>query len=167
MDLLCGKLFWELEQTRTTAFWDTPHRPWLPILVVHIRPKSKQDKVKVTNFKKLPKIQILKFCKKLYTWHTFWSCLIRCINVNGSNQNSRCYRADAGCRTDGQTDGRLQWNWLHHRKWSQLRCNPASDSSWFLLLVVVEIVVGRMDRRTDRQREWNQYTPQQLRCVGV
>ena len=25
---------------------------------------------------------------------------------------------------------------------------------------------GRMDRRTDRRTEWNQYTPQQLRCSG-
>ena len=25
---------------------------------------------------------------------------------------------------------------------------------------------GRTDGRTDGQTEWNQYTPQQLRCVG-
>ena len=25
---------------------------------------------------------------------------------------------------------------------------------------------GRMDGRTDRRMEWNQYTPQQLLCVG-
>ena len=41
--------------------------------------KSKQDKVKVTKLKKLPKLQILEFNKKLYTQHIFWSCLIRCI----------------------------------------------------------------------------------------
>ena len=29
-------------------------------------PKSNQDKVKVTNLKKIPKLQILKFCKKLF-----------------------------------------------------------------------------------------------------
>ena len=44
-------------------------------------PKSKDDKVKVTNLKKLSKIQILKFCKKLYMQHTFGSCLIRCVNM--------------------------------------------------------------------------------------
>ena len=44
-----------------------------------------------------------------------------------------------------QMDRGLQWNWLHHRKWSLLRRNPASDSSWFLLLVVVEIVVILLD----------------------
>ena len=43
--------------------------------------KSKQDKVKVTNFKKLPKLQIFKFCKNHFTRHTSWSCLIRCVNV--------------------------------------------------------------------------------------
>ena len=42
-------------------------------------PKSKQDKVKI--FKKLPKIQILKFGKKLYMQHTVCSCFIRCINM--------------------------------------------------------------------------------------
>ena len=44
-------------------------------------PKSKQDKVKVTHFKKLPKIQFLKFYKKLQTRHTFWGCLVPCINM--------------------------------------------------------------------------------------
>ena len=44
-------------------------------------PKSKEDKVKFTTFKKLPAIQILKFCKKLYMQQTFWSCLIRCVNM--------------------------------------------------------------------------------------
>ena len=49
--------------------------------------------------------------------------------------------------TDGQTDGRLQWNWPHHRKWSQLWRNPASDSSWCLLFVVVEIAVILLDKK--------------------
>ena len=55
-------------------------------MITHIRDsyqiqKSKQDKFKITNFKKLPKIQNLKFCMKVYMQHTFWSCLIRCINM--------------------------------------------------------------------------------------
>ena len=59
--------------TRTPSFWgypppshDYPHH-W-----VILDPKSKKDKVKVTNFKKLPKFH--------YTWHT-WSCLIKCANM--------------------------------------------------------------------------------------
>ena len=40
-------------------------------------PKSKQDKVKVTNLKKNAKH--LESCKQ--TLHTFWSYLIRCLNM--------------------------------------------------------------------------------------
>ena len=42
-----------------------------------------QVKVKATNWKKkiAPKIQILKFCKRLCMRHTFWICLIACINM--------------------------------------------------------------------------------------
>ena len=39
---------------------------------------------KVTNVKKKkkkPKIHILRFYNKCNTWHTFWICLIRCINM--------------------------------------------------------------------------------------
>ena len=50
-----------------------PRRP----MITHTDPKSKQDKVKVTNLKKLPKIQ--NFARNIYTQHIFWSCLIRCI----------------------------------------------------------------------------------------
>ena len=42
-------------------------------------PMSKQDKVKVTNSKNLPKIKILGYCNNLYT--AYWSCLIRCANM--------------------------------------------------------------------------------------
>ena len=38
--------------------------------------KTKLKQVKVTHFKKLPTL-----CKKLDMQHTFWSCLIRCINI--------------------------------------------------------------------------------------
>ena len=40
-----------------------------------------QDKVKVTILKKLPKIQILEFKKNLNMRQTFWSWLIRCVNM--------------------------------------------------------------------------------------
>ena len=52
-------------------------------------------------------------CKKLYTWHSFWSCLIRCIYIyiyiyiyiwNGSSKNCWRYRADTIPSTDGRTD---------------------------------------------------------------
>ena len=44
-------------------------------------PKSKQDKVKVTNLKNLTKFWTFELWKILYTRHTFWSCLIRCVNM--------------------------------------------------------------------------------------
>ena len=47
----------------------------------HQIPSQKKTKSKLQNFKKLLKIQILKFCKKLYMRHTFWSCLMRYINM--------------------------------------------------------------------------------------
>ena len=76
---------WKQPLTRTTrmpAFWYTPAAPWLPILVIHIRSQVKLRQSQSYKFKKkLSIIKILEFCKKLYTWHTFWSCLIRCINM--------------------------------------------------------------------------------------
>ena len=68
--------------TRTPAFWDTPTAPWLPILVIHIRSQVKTRQSQSYKLKKKkPKIQIFKFCQKFHKRHTFWSCLIRCINM--------------------------------------------------------------------------------------
>ena len=72
-------------------------------------PKSKQDKIKVTNLKNLAKIKISKFCTKLYMQHTFWSCFIRCIHMKWiplvlwklQSGHDSVHR-----RTDRQTDGR-------------------------------------------------------------
>ena len=72
--------------TRMPAFWSYP--PPLhdyPYYWFISDPKSKQDKVKVTNLKNLPKIQMLNFAKKLDKRHTFLSCLIRYVWLwNGS-----------------------------------------------------------------------------------
>ena len=68
--------------TRVPAFWGYPLLPHdYPYYWVILDPKSKQDKVKVTNLKNLPKVQILEFWNKHYTWHTFRSCMIRCVNM--------------------------------------------------------------------------------------
>ena len=64
----------------------TPPPPWLPILVIHIRSQVKTSQSQSYKFQKLVKIWIFKFCKVLYTWHTFWSCLIRCINMKWIQQ---------------------------------------------------------------------------------
>ena len=115
-----------LIRTRTPAFWDTHHHP----MITHTSgsrqiPSQNKTKLKLQILKTMSKIQILTFCKILHTRHTFWSCLIRCIDMiwNESNQNCRRYRADTGWgtdeRKDGQTDGRSETNIPPNQ---QLRC---------------------------------------------
>ena len=68
--------------TRTPAFWGYPPPPHdYPYHWVILDPKSKEDKVKVTNFKNSPKFQVFEFWNRHYTWHIFLSCLIRCANM--------------------------------------------------------------------------------------
>ena len=110
----------ELEQIERLHSEIPPAAPWLPTLVIHIR---SQDKVKVTHFKKLPKIQILKFGKKLHMRHIFWSYLIRYIDMK----------------------------WIRPELYALQSGHGMPDR--------------RMDGRTNRRTEWNQYTPQQLRCA--
>ena len=66
--------------TRTPAFCGYPRRlmiNWSYFWVI-LDPKSKEDKVKVTNLKNLPKLQMFEFWNNLYTRHTFWSCCPAC-----------------------------------------------------------------------------------------
>ena len=94
--------------TRTPAFWGYPLPPHdYPYYWVILDPKWKEDRVKITNLKNLPKFQIFKFWNKHYTRHTFWSCLIRCANMKWirwillkiQSGHDSVHR-----RTDGQTD---------------------------------------------------------------
>ena len=60
-------------------FWGYPPPPHdYPHYWVILDPKSKEDKVKVTNIKNLPKFQIFEFWNK---HNTFSSCLTRCANM--------------------------------------------------------------------------------------
>ena len=61
----------QLERLRSEDSHDYPYHG------VILDPKSKEDKVKVTNFKNSPKFQIFEF----WNGHTFLSCLIRCANM--------------------------------------------------------------------------------------
>ena len=102
------KLLGLTRTTRTPAFWRYPSPPNdYPYHWVILDPKSKEDKVKVTNLKNLQKFQIFQCWNGHYTQDTFWSCLIRCANMkwirwvllkiqSGHNSVHR--------RTDGQTD---------------------------------------------------------------
>ena len=68
--------------TRTPVFWGYPPPPHdHPYYWVILDPKSKEDKVKITNLKNSPKFQIYEFGNKHYMQHTFISCLIRCANM--------------------------------------------------------------------------------------
>ena len=67
-------------------------------MITHASDSQQVPNQNKTKFQIEKNCQKFKFCKKLYMQHTFWSCLIGCI-WNGSNQNCRHYRADAG-RTD-------------------------------------------------------------------
>ena len=73
--------WFKLEQLERLRSEIPPTAPWLPILVIHIRSQVKTTQSQSYNFKKLPKLQIVKFCKKLCTGHTIWSCLVRYINM--------------------------------------------------------------------------------------
>ena len=82
-----------------------PAAPWLPILVIHIRSQVKTRQSQSYIFKKLPKIKILQFCKNLYTRHTFWGCLIRCMNMKGIQPEPWALQSWHGMQ-DGMRDGR-------------------------------------------------------------
>ena len=78
-------------------------------------PKSKQDKVKVTKFKKIAKISIFLILKKkkLHTGHTFWSWLIRCVNMKWIKQvllKIQSGHDSVHRRTDGGRDRQTRWN---------------------------------------------------------
>ena len=95
---------------------------WIPT------PKSKEDKVKVTNLKNLPKFRIFEYWNRYYTRHTFWSCLIRCANMKWirwvllkiQSGHDSVHR-----RTDGQGDTsippfQLRWSggYNQFQRWS-------------------------------------------------
>ena len=67
----------QLEQLECLRYEDPPDYSYYWFILDF---KSKQDKVKVTNLKNLPKLPFLEFYNKPCMWHTFWSCLIRCVN---------------------------------------------------------------------------------------
>ena len=143
----------------------TPHD--YPYHWVILDPKSKQDKVKVTNLKISPKFQIFLFRNTHYTRHTFWSCLIRCANMKWirwvllkiqSGHDSVHRRTDG--RTDGRTDRRtdgqgdtsippyqLRWSggykkWGHPLSWlvvGNINCTPVYNDSNQLTSSLTEI----------------------------
>ena len=103
------------------AFWGYPPLPHdCPYDWVILDSKSKEDKVKVTNLKNLPK-----FWNKLYTRHTFQSCLIRCANMKWIQQASLKIQSGHDLvhrQTDGQGETsippfQLHWNGGYKNAW--------------------------------------------------
>ena len=94
--------------TRTLEFWGYPMPPHdYPYYWVILDPDSKEDKVKVTILKTLPKFQFFLFRNKLYVWHTFWSCLIGCVNmkcIRGILLKLQNGHHSVHRRMDGRTD---------------------------------------------------------------
>ena len=94
--------------TRTPAFWGYPPPPHdYPYHWVILDPKSKGDKVKVTNLKNSPKFHIFEFWNGHYTRHTFLSCLIRSANMKWIRWELLKIQSGHDSvhrRTDGQTD---------------------------------------------------------------
>ena len=116
-DLLSMGPIGKTRTTRTPAFWGYPPPPHdYPYHWIILDPKSKDDKVKVTNFKNSPKFLIFEFWNGHYTRHTFWSCLIRCANMKWirwvllkiQSGHDSVHR-----RTDGQGDTSIPPYQLH------------------------------------------------------
>ena len=99
--------------TRTPLFWDTPHRPMITHTSdSHQIPSQNKTKSKLQILKNCRKFKLCNFAKKLYMWHTFWSCLIRCINMKWIQPELQALQErtrDAG-GTDRRTDGQNETN---------------------------------------------------------
>ena len=69
--------------------------------------ESKPHKSKLQIEKKMPKLHTLEFCNKPEKQHTFWSCLIRCVNIKWIRLvlwKLQSGHDSVNRRTDGQTD---------------------------------------------------------------
>ena len=102
--------------TRTPAFWGYPPPPHdYPYHWVILDPKSKEDKVKVSNLKKYAKISIFLILK----WALHATHLLKLLDkmckyemdlmsiVEDTERTRFCPQMDR--RTDGRTDRRTRW----------------------------------------------------------
>ena len=99
LEIWTSSIWLTTRTTRTLAFWGYPLPPLdYPYYWVILDPKSKEDKVKVTNLKNLPKFQIFKHEMDLMSI------------VEDTERKRFCPQ------TDGQTAGRMdrQTRWNHY-----------------------------------------------------
>ena len=94
--------------TRTLEFWGYPMPPHdYPYYWVILDPDSKEDKVKVTNLKTLPKFQFFLFRNKLYVWHLLELLDRMCkYEMHPRNIVEVTERTPFCPQTDGRTDRR-------------------------------------------------------------
>ena len=95
----------KLEQLERLRSKDTPAASWLPILLIHIGSQVKRRQSQSYKFKEFAKIP--NFLYKIYTWHTFWSCLIRCANMKKIRRvllKTQSEQDSVHRRTDGQAE---------------------------------------------------------------
>ena len=106
--------------TRTSAFWGYPPPPHgYPYYWVILDPKSKEDKVKVTNLKNLPKFQNWILKQTLHATHLLKLLDKMCKYemdptsiVEVTERTRFCPQTDGKTdrRTNGRTDGRTTWS---------------------------------------------------------
>ena len=113
--MLQQKVLWKkckLEQQNACVLRIPPPHDY-PYYWVILYPKSKDDRVKGTNLKNLPKFHIFKVWNKLYTRHSFWSCLIICANMKWVRWvllKIQSGHHSVHRRSDGRMDRRTRWN---------------------------------------------------------
>ena len=98
----------ELKQLECLRPEDAPRPHDYPYYWVILDPKSKEDKVKVTHLKNLPKLYMFQSWHKLKTRHIFWSCLMRFTNMKW------IWRDTERTRFCPQTDRRKKWSQYIH-----------------------------------------------------
>ena len=94
----------KLQQQERLRCEDTPPLHDYPYYWFILDPKSKQDKVKVTNLKNLPKLLLDKMCK--------YEMDLASI-VEDTGRSRFCPQVtilSMGVQTDGRTDRRTRWN---------------------------------------------------------
>ena len=129
--------WWEYSQLECLHSEDPP-LSWLPLLLSHIGSQVKRRQSQSYRFKEFAKFQMFEFLNKRYTWHTFWSCLIRCANLKWIQQV--LLKIQSGHDSvHGWTDGRL-WRIWSQLPWSKLHHMLASS---FLSSSYRVICVGR------------------------
>ena len=118
-------------------------------------------------FKECVKFQIFEFWYKPYTWHTFWSCFTRCVNMKWIRQillKIQCGHNSVHRQTDGQTNRQgetsippfqLCWSRGYNKASVPNFCPSASFGGGLGLFFSISFLWFEIqDRRTDNFFDW-------------